>query len=94
MSVMLARREEAMVVKKRSLVMGAEVKPEVCMVGCGGVGFFGWGEWRVERVERVEEGVRRPCGGTGGLVVFSLLSKNRRVDVEIEACLSTKLLVE
>ena len=35
MSVMLTRREETMVAKKRSLEMGAEVKPEESIVGEG-----------------------------------------------------------
>lgn len=37
MSVMLARREEARVVKRRREEMGAEVKPEVCILGGWGV---------------------------------------------------------
>lgn len=53
--------------------------------GCGG---FQLGE---RRVERVEEGVRRPCGGMGGLVAFLLLSKNRRVDGEIECMFKHKV---
>ena len=36
MSVILTRREETMVAKKRTLEMGAEVKPEESMVGGGG----------------------------------------------------------
>lgn len=35
MSVMLTRREAAMVEKKRSLKIGADVKPEVSMIGGG-----------------------------------------------------------
>ena len=37
MSVMLARREEARVMKRRREEMGAEVKPEVCILGGGDV---------------------------------------------------------
>ena len=40
---MLARREEARVVKRRREEMGAEVKPEVCIVGNGVLGGGGEG---------------------------------------------------